>query len=309
MRAQRSGGGYGKGAGTTRRTRDVLRDFWTEGIERNEDYENIVTLGMRGDGDEPMSESGQRRAAREDRGRPAADPRRAAQPRRRPPCRRSGRSTRRSRTTTNAACACRTTSRCSGATTTGATSAACRPPRSASARGGAGIYYHFDYVGGPRNYKWLNITPIAEGLGADEPGLSTTAPTGIWIVNVGDIKPMEFPIEFFLDYAWDPARWPAERLPEYARLWAEREFGPEHAARDRRDRHASTRSFNSRRRSPRCSSPTPTASSTTARPRPSSPSTAQLEERAEAICASASRRRPRTPSSSSCSIRSRPAPC
>ena len=26
----------------------------------------------------------------------------------------------------------------------------------------------------------------------------------IWIVNVGDIKPMEFPIEFFLTMAWDP---------------------------------------------------------------------------------------------------------
>ena len=49
---------------------------------------------------------------------------------------------------------------CSGATTTGATSAACRRPRSASAPGGAGIYYHFDYVGGPRNYKWINVTPL-----------------------------------------------------------------------------------------------------------------------------------------------------
>ena len=43
----------------------------------------------------------------------------------------------------------------------------------------------------------------------------------IWIVNVGDLKPMEFPISFFLDYAWNPRAWPAERLPEYARQWAE----------------------------------------------------------------------------------------
>jgi hypothetical protein len=48
-------------------------------------------------------------------------------------------------------------------------------------------------------------------------------------VNVGDIKPMEFPISFFLDYAWDPERWPVERLPEYSRLWAELQFGSEHA--------------------------------------------------------------------------------
>ena len=63
--------------------------------------------------------------------------------------------------------------------------------------GGAGIYYHFDYVGGPRSYKWLNTNPIpkiqeqmnlALAYGADR----------LWVVNVGDGKPMEFPIEFFL---------------------------------------------------------------------------------------------------------------
>src|SRR5690606_13570766 len=52
----------------------------------------------------------------------------------------------------------------------------------------------------------------------------------LWVVNVGDLKPMEYPIEFFLDYAWDPEMWPAERLPEYARGWAAEQFGPEHAA-------------------------------------------------------------------------------
>src|SRR5699024_5487732 len=52
----------------------------------------------------------------------------------------------------------------------------------------------------------------------------------VWIVNVGDIKPMEFPITFFLDYAWNPEKWPAERLPEYKKLWAEAQFGRQHAA-------------------------------------------------------------------------------
>jgi hypothetical protein len=51
----------------------------------------------------------------------------------------------------------------------------------------------------------------------------------IWIVNVGDIKPMEFPIEFFLDYAWNPEEWSAERLPDYARLWAEHQFGKKYS--------------------------------------------------------------------------------
>ena len=51
----------------------------------------------------------------------------------------------------------------------------------------------------------------------------------IWIVNVGDIKPMEFPIEFFLDYAWNPERRPAESLPEYPQLWAKPKFGEKYA--------------------------------------------------------------------------------
>jgi hypothetical protein len=52
----------------------------------------------------------------------------------------------------------------------------------------------------------------------------------IWIVNAGDLKPMEFPIEFFLTLAWDPHRWPKEAISDYTRMWAEREFGPEDAA-------------------------------------------------------------------------------
>jgi hypothetical protein len=99
------------------------------------------------------------------------------------------------------------------------------PPRT----GGYGLYYHFDYVGGPRNYKWIDTNAIpriweqlhlAYAYGVDR----------IWIVNVGDIKPMELPTQFFLDYAWDPSRWPAERLPEFTRRWAEQQFGSEHAS-------------------------------------------------------------------------------
>ena len=69
--------------------------------------------------------------------------------------------------------------------------------------GGAGIYYHFDYVGGPRNYKWLNTNPIAKVWEQMNLALQYDAKR-IWIVNVGDLKPMEFPIEFFLDPGRDP---------------------------------------------------------------------------------------------------------
>ena len=94
--------------------------------------------------------------------------------------------------------------------------------------GGAGIYYHFDYHGGPRNYQWINTSPIpkvwdqmslAKQYGADR----------IWIVNVGHFKGCEFPMEFFINFASDTTRWTNGNLAEYTRLWATREFGPEHA--------------------------------------------------------------------------------
>lgn len=98
-----------------------------------------------------------------------------------------------------------------------------------SRQGGAGVYYHFDYVGGPRSYKWADTNPVpkiweqmslAALHGADR----------LWIVNVGDLKGFEHPLEFFLSMAWDTSRWTGTNLSEYARARAEREFGPEHAA-------------------------------------------------------------------------------
>ncbi len=53
--------------------------------------------------------------------------------------------------------------------------------------------------------------------------------TGFEVVNVGDGKPMEFPMEFFLSYARTPKRWDKDHLDEFTKLWATREFGPEHA--------------------------------------------------------------------------------
>ena len=70
-------------------------------------------------------------------------------------------------------------------------------------KGGWGLYYHVDYVGAPRNSKWLNVTPVqnmweqltlASQYGIDQ----------MWILNVGDLKPMEYPIQLFLDMAWNP---------------------------------------------------------------------------------------------------------
>jgi hypothetical protein len=94
--------------------------------------------------------------------------------------------------------------------------------------GGYGIYYHFDYVGGPRNYKWLNTNPIPRVWEqmhlAYEYGVKN-----IWIVNVGDLKPMEFPISFWLDYAWNPEKIGADDLQKYTEQWASDQFGSNYA--------------------------------------------------------------------------------
>ncbi|HYA44183.1 MAG TPA: glycosyl hydrolase 115 family protein, partial [Acidimicrobiales bacterium] len=84
------------------------------------------------------------------------------------------------------------------------------------------------YVGGPRNYKWIDTNPLpkvwdqlslAAAYGADR----------VWIVNVGHFKGYERPMEFFLRMAWAPSRWGPDGAEEFTRLWAEREFGPENA--------------------------------------------------------------------------------
>jgi hypothetical protein len=112
--------------------------------------------------------------------------------------------------------------------------------------GGAGVYYHFDYHGGPRSYQWINTSPIAKiweqmslakQYGADR----------IWIVNVGHFKGYEFPTEYFLNLAWDSKRWTNENINEYTRLWAEREFGARYAA-DTAEILAKYTKFNGRRK-------------------------------------------------------------
>ena len=104
------------------------------------------------------------------------------------------------------------------------------PAPTAPARaGGYGIYYHFDYVGGGRSYKWVDTANLANTWEQ----LNQVYQHGVdrlWVVNVGDLKSEELPLQFFLDYAWDPARWPLDRLGDWERQYAAENFGPDHAA-------------------------------------------------------------------------------
>ena len=71
-------------------------------------------------------------------------------------------------------------------------------------KGGWGLYYHVDYVGAPRNSKWLNVTP-SQNMWEQLSLAYNNGIDGMWILNVGDLKPMEYPIQLFMDMAWKPS--------------------------------------------------------------------------------------------------------
>ncbi len=178
-----------------------LDKFWFGGVERNKHTEDIITIGMRGDGDMAMSEdrnlklmesivANQRKLIAKARGKAAKDvPQVWALYKEvldyyddgmRVPddvtillCDDNWGNVRRVPTM-----------------------------KERQRKGGWGLYYHVDYVGAPRNTKTLNVTPIQnmwEQLSlAYENGIQK-----LWILNVGDLKPMEYPIQLFMDMAWN----------------------------------------------------------------------------------------------------------
>ncbi len=205
---------------------EKLKEFWRGGIERMGDYESVVTVGMRGDGDEAMSEgtaidlmkriiADQRQIIEEVTGKPAEE--------------------------------------------TPQVWALYKEVQDYYDKGmrvdddililfgddnwgnvrflpkkedldeerGYGMYYHFDFVGGPVSYRFLNVTQI-ERVWEQMKLTYEWGVDDLWIVNVGDIKPMELPISFFLDFAWD-AEMEAEDLQNYYREWAALQFGEEYA--------------------------------------------------------------------------------
>ncbi|MEJ5264196.1 MAG: glycosyl hydrolase 115 family protein [Bacteroidales bacterium] len=214
---------FGHGAWNYQTNDSTLRDFWRKSLEQRKNYETILTIGMRGDGDEPMTENANiallERIVKDQRSiieqvtkkNPADVPQLWALYKEvqdyydhgmRVPddvilllCDDNWGNIRK-----------------------------LPLPSARKHPGGYGIYYHFDYVGGPRNYKWLNTNQIERTWEqmhmAYEYGVNK-----LWIVNVGDLKPMEFPIEFFLDLAWNPEKWNADNIDQYTIRWAEHYFG------------------------------------------------------------------------------------
>ncbi len=226
-RAQAEWHRYGSGPWDYKQNAEVLSDFWKKGMERNRDYETVVTVGMRGDGDEAMEEGtnisllekivkDQRKIISEVTHKPAKEtPQVWALYKEVQDYYDKGMRV-----------------------PDDVTLLLCDdnwgdvrklPEVNAPARsGGYGMYYHVDYVGGPRCYKWLNVSQIQRiweqmnltySHGVDQ----------IWILNVGDLKPMEFPISFFLDMAWDPSSFNSQNLYQYTIDWCAEQFGEKYA--------------------------------------------------------------------------------
>lgn len=218
---------YGEGPWNYEKNEETLKAFWREGMERLGDHEAIVTIGMRGDGDEAMSEEtatellerivkDQREIIADVTGKPAEEtPQIWALYKEVQEYYNEG--MRVPEDVTLLLC-----------DDNWGNVRVLPTEENRDREGGFGMYYHFDFVGGPVSYKWLNVTQIEKVW--EQMNLSYQYGIDrIWLVNVGDLKPMELPISFFLNFAWNPDDWPAERLNEYYTLWAAEQFGEEHA--------------------------------------------------------------------------------
>ena len=192
-----------------------LDQFFREGIERMKGTEDMVTIGMRGDGDEAMSDkadtqlmeriiNNQRKIIKDVTGKPAA------------------------KTTQVWAlykevqdyydAGLRVPDDVMILISDDNWGDIRRVPTAAerSRKGGWGIYYHVDYVGAPRNTKWLNVTQTQQMFEQ----LSLAYDFGIqrmWILNVGDLKPMEYPIQLFMDMAWNPKEYTQQNITDHTR--------------------------------------------------------------------------------------------
>jgi len=208
-----------------------LDQFFTEGMEHARDYENIVTIGMRGDGDVAMG-TGCDADNMKTLGRVIASQRRII----------SQVTGRKASEVPQLWAIFTEVQRYYDAGFTvpdDVTLLLCdnnwgyirRKGRDFERRrkGGLGLYYHIDMNGGPWNDRWVNTTTVPklrEQLHlAYQSGIDR-----IWIINVGDLKPKEMPIHFIMDYAWNPDAIQPGDEQRWLQGFAQSIFGAEYAA-------------------------------------------------------------------------------
>ena len=97
-------------------------------------------------------------------------------------------------------------------------------PSERTRSGGAGVYWHMSYYGGPHSYTWINTTAPALIWEELHKAWDNNART-IWVVNVGDIKPMEIGIDYLSRLAWNPEAFPSADQRRFLRDFATENFG------------------------------------------------------------------------------------
>lgn len=215
--------------------KEELDQFWKEGVQRMKDTEDVVTIGMRGNGDEPMGENAdvqllervvnnQRRLIEEATGKPAdKTPQLWALYKEVQEYYEKG-----MRVPDDVILLLcddnwgnvRVLPELDGNKAEGAF--AKRHP------GGYGLYYHVDYVGAPRNSKWLNVSQV-QRMWEQLQLTYTYGVDQLWILNVGDLKPMELPIDFWFRMAWNPNQFRPDNLQEYQENFCRQFFGDQFA--------------------------------------------------------------------------------
>ncbi|MFY1045979.1 glycosyl hydrolase 115 family protein [Chryseobacterium sp. GP-SGM7] len=207
-----------------------LKKFWTEGLERNKNYDNLITMSMRGDGDVAMGKGDDAENIKTLK-QVVADQREII-----------GKVYDKNPAEVPQLWAIFTeVQRYYDAgmnVLDDVTLLFCdnnwgyirrtAPANELKRKGGLGLYYHIDMNGGPWNDRWINTTTVPKL----REQLSLAYNSGIdriWIVNVGDLKPKEMPIDFIMRYAWNPDAISATQTSEYMQDWATSIFGKEHA--------------------------------------------------------------------------------
>lgn len=90
--------------------------------------------------------------------------------------------------------------------------------------GGSGIYYHVSYWGvNYTSYLWLNTTPLSQ-MYEELRKAYDTGSQKYWILNVGDIKPSEISLEFFMNMGWDIDQYNDTNIDSFLTKAARRDF-------------------------------------------------------------------------------------
>ena len=207
-----------------------LDQFFREGLERNKDFDNLITIGMRGDGDVAMGKGddeenmkvlrdvveGQRQIIGEVYGKdPSEVPQLWAI------FTEVQRYYDKGFTVPDDVLLLFCDNNWGYLRRTG-------PLKEKNRKGGMGLYYHIDMNGGPWNDRWVNTSPIPK-LREQFHLAYETGIDDLWVINVDDLKPKELPIDFILRYAWNPDNIPADKTDDYTREWAAQNFGDEYA--------------------------------------------------------------------------------